>query len=79
MKSYVPVTKFQSSQNIDTSARQIWPKKMKQNAYHHRIFYKFPSIRKKHSILVYYLNANYKGANQTARMRRLICAFVVRI
>ena len=37
-----------SSQTINTSARQIWPKKMKQNAYHHKIFDKFPSSRKKH-------------------------------
>ena len=38
------------SQTIDTSAKQIWPKQMKQNAYCHKIFYKFPSSRKKHSM-----------------------------
>ena len=29
---------FGSSQTIDTGARQIWPKKVKQNAYYHKIF-----------------------------------------
>ena len=38
---------FGSSQTTDTVAGQIWPENMKQNAYYHNIFDKFPSCRKK--------------------------------
>ena len=37
------------------------------------------AIYKKFGMQLYYQVANYKGADQTVRMRRLICAFVVRI
>ena len=47
---------FESSQTIDTGARQIWPKKMKQNAYYHKIFDKFLFSRKKKNNIYAFLN-----------------------